>query len=86
MRKPPERLVAGLKCGEVLAALSDFVDGEIPSTMREKILAHLRGCKWCEKFGGRFSRIIDTLRRELARPEPLDHGVAARLRARLSKE
>jgi anti-sigma factor RsiW len=81
-----ERVVAGLRCGEVLAALSDFLDGELTAAKREQIVAHLRGCDWCEHFGGRFSEVIESLRRELRDPAPLSAAVAARLRARLEGE
>ena len=75
-----------MRCGAVLAALSDFLDGEMSVDAREKIVAHLRGCDWCEHFGGRFSEVIGALRRELRAPDALDAGIALRLRDRLSKE
>jgi DNA-directed RNA polymerase specialized sigma24 family protein len=37
-------------------------------------------------FGGQFSRVIESLRRELREPTPLRADVAARLRKRLAKE
>jgi hypothetical protein len=49
------------------------------------VVEHLRGCDWCEKFGGRFSEVIGSLRRELRDPMPLKRDVAARLRDRLAK-
>ena len=39
----------------------------------------------CERFGGRFSEVVGALRRELARAEPLDPAVEARLRSRLQE-
>jgi anti-sigma factor RsiW len=86
MSTPAERLVAGMRCSEVLAALSDFLDGELPAATRDQILAHLRDCNWCEHFGGRMSDLIASLRRELSEPAPLDASIARRLRDRLSKE
>ncbi len=86
MTTPAERNIAGLKCGDVLAVLSDFLDGELGAPQREQIIAHLRGCDWCEHFGGRFSEVIESLRRELRDPAPLRSDVAARLRNRLAKE
>jgi len=86
MSTQDERLVAGMRCSEVLAALSDFLDGDLPSARREQILAHLRGCDWCEHFGGRMSDLIASLRRELSEPAPLDASIARRLRDRLSRE
>jgi anti-sigma factor RsiW len=86
MVTPNERLVAGMKCGEVLALLSDFLDGDASPATRDQIIAHLRGCDWCATFGGRFSAVIESLRRELRDAAPLDADVTARLLARLTKE
>ena len=85
MNAPDERQIAGMTCGEVLAGLSDFLDGELAEARRRQVVAHLRGCDWCEKFGGRFTEVITALRRELREPEALDADVAARLRDRLAK-
>lgn len=84
MRTPSERVVAGLRCGEVLDALSDFVDGEAEAALRVRIEEHLRGCDWCERFGNRFSDLVAGMRREL-RDTPIDDRVASRLRDRLAK-
>jgi anti-sigma factor RsiW len=85
MSRPDERCVADLKCSEVLAVLSHFLDGELEVAKRQQVVEHLRGCDWCEKFGGRFSEVIGSLRRELRDPMPLKRDVAARLRDRLAK-
>lgn len=79
-----ERVVAGMTCGEVLAVLSDFLDDELDAAKRQHVAEHLRGCDWCERFGGRFSEIVGSLRRVLAEPAPLNAGIAARLRSRIA--
>lgn len=84
MSRPDERNVAGMMCGEVLAVLSEFLDGELDAARRGQVLAHLRGCDWCEKFGGRFAGVIASLRIGLREPEQLQPDVAARLRDRLT--
>lgn len=86
MSPPAERLVAGMTCGEVLAVLSDFLDGELSAAARENVLQHLRGCNWCEQFGGRFREVVESLRHELQDPEPLPAAVAARLRDVLGRK
>ncbi len=86
MKPHPERRVAGLMCRDVLALLSDFLDGELDPAKRQRVIEHLHGCNWCEHFGGQFSRVIESLRRELREPAPLRADVAARLRKRLAKE
>lgn len=77
------RLVAGLWCGDVLGDLSAYVDGELEPAVVERVEAHLRGCDWCEQFGGRFGGIVSGLRAGLAEAEPLEAGVAERLLRRL---
>ena len=86
MSPPAERLVAGMTCGQVLAVLSDFLDGDLDATTREHVLQHLRGCNWCEQFGGRFRDVVESLRRELQDPKPLPAAVAARLSDVLSRK
>ena len=80
------RVVAGIRCIEVLGLLSDYLDGEVSREDRERIEAHLRGCDQCERFGGQVSSIVKSLRITLRDPEPLDEGVAQRLQDRLKKE
>jgi len=77
-----ERVVAGLSCGEVLGALSDYLDDSLPAKERKRIEEHLRGCDLCERFGGRMAGLVRALRTTLAAP-PLDPDVEERLRGRL---
>jgi anti-sigma factor RsiW len=79
-------MVAGIRCIEVLERLSDYLDGDVTLDERTRIEAHLRGCDQCERFGGRMSSIVKTLRETLKEPEPLEDGVARRLQDRLKKE
>ena len=81
---PAERNVAGLRCSQVLERLSEYVDGELTAAEAERVEAHVRGCDWCERFGGDFSALIVELRRRLGAPEALDEGVRGRLRERLA--
>lgn len=80
-----ERTVGGLRCGEVLALLSEFVDRQLDADVRQRVLDHLAGCDWCERFGGEFADVIAAIRRELKEPAPLSAEVAARLREALDK-
>jgi anti-sigma factor RsiW len=75
-----ERVVGGLRCREVLAKLSDYLDGELPAAEVALMEAHVRGCDWCERFGGQFAGSIALLKRELGAPEPLETERALRLR------
>lgn len=78
-----DREVAGIRCGEVLAQLSDYVDGDLSAEARARIDAHLAGCDWCENFGGAFANVVAEIRRELRAPDPVDDAVRSRLRDRL---
>lgn len=70
-----ERNVAGMQCGEVLAELSDYLDGELAIERRNQVLAHLQGCDVCERFGGVFTLAIQSLR--TSEPKPSMEGVLA---------
>ena len=77
-------MVGGLSCSEVLADLSRLLDGELPEAEASLLKAHVSGCDVCELFGRRFDGILRELREGLREPEPLEAGVAARLRARVA--
>lgn len=86
MSKPDmDRTVAGVACRQVLAVLSDYVDGELASEEVRRVEAHLRGCDQCERFGGAFGRLVAGLRQELAAAGPMDPAVSDRLRSRLTE-
>ncbi|MCU0620115.1 MAG: zf-HC2 domain-containing protein [Gemmatimonadales bacterium] len=78
-----DREVAGVRCREVLAELSALVDGDLPEERVAQLSAHVRGCDWCERFGGRFGAVMTRFRAALAEAEPLPGDVGARLRARV---
>ncbi len=57
-----EREVAGLRCGEVLTELSDYLDGELSPERQAQVAAHLQDCDVCERFGSAFTIAIQSLR------------------------
>ena len=79
-----DREVAGIRCTEVLDDLPDYVSGALSRERKERVEAHLRGCDWCERFGGAYASTVETLRSRLTDPPPLDPDVRARLDRRLS--
>ncbi|MBK9519457.1 MAG: zf-HC2 domain-containing protein [Anaeromyxobacter sp.] len=81
-----EQVVAGLSCSEVLALLSDYLDGDLPAAARGQVEAHLRGCEGCTRFGGEFTTTVRALRAHLARATALPGGVRERLRLALDGE
>lgn len=82
-----DRIVAGVSCREVLAALSDMVDGTLPAERVEHLRAHVAECHVCEQFGARFQRAIQTLRESASSGlAPLSGPVSVRVRRRLAAE
>jgi anti-sigma factor RsiW len=75
-----------LRCGDVLADLSEYLDENLPDERRERIEAHLRGCDYCERFGREFSGAVKALRVQLGAATPIDPDVAVRLKERLRRE
>lgn len=82
---PGERDIAGLRCSDVLRALSDYIDGDLPDATVQRMAAHVADCHWCERFGARFSAAVTALRATLREAEPLPADVEARLRERLAE-
>jgi anti-sigma factor RsiW len=80
---PEQTLIAGVRCGDVLERLSDYVDDELPPDERSRVQAHLRGCDWCARFGGEFAAVVASLRDALRTEPGPDPAVGDRLAARL---
>lgn len=78
-----DREVAGIRCGEVLVVLSEYLDDAVTPELRARVDGHLRGCDWCEHFGGAFAETIRELRTRLGTPDPLDAELRRRLHGRL---
>ena len=79
-----DREIGGLTCRDVLAHLSDYVDGELDSATIARVHEHLRGCDQCTRFGGQLGAVLTELRARLTTPVPLDAARAQRLRDRLA--
>jgi anti-sigma factor RsiW len=56
----PQRLIAGLWCVDVRDP--DLVDGTLPTDEEAAVRAHVAGCSWCERFGGRYGALVGQLR------------------------
>lgn len=67
MAEPRE--VGGVTCFQVLAQLSDYVDGALDAEARAKVEAHLAGCDACSAFGGEFQAVLGAARRVLGERE-----------------
>jgi anti-sigma factor RsiW len=64
-----DTIVAGVRCRDVLADLSGFVDGELPIGRIAELQAHLAACDRCTRFGGDVTRLLHALRDGLREPE-----------------
>lgn len=78
-----DRDVAGIRCSAVLDRLPDYLEDELSPADRAQVEAHLRGCSWCESFGGAYASLVATLREQLATAEAPDADTQRRLRERL---
>ena len=78
-----ERVVAGLRCSEVIACLSDYVDGELSDDELKHVRAHVSACDLCERFGGEFASLVRAMRGVTA--HELDADAAERLATVLRK-
>lgn len=59
-----EARVGGLLCSEVLAVLSDYIDGQLDEETRKMVEAHVAVCGVCERFGGSVGASVAALRRQ----------------------
>ncbi len=65
-----DHLVAGVRCREVLADLSDFLDGVLSEARVATIRAHLEGCSVCARFGADVGSVLTALREGQAKVTP----------------
>lgn len=86
IRPRDEKVIAGLSCGDVLALLSDYLDGDLAGGARAQVEDHLRGCEGCARFGGEFKVTVQALRAHLRRAPAVPPGVLDRLRVALDEE
>jgi RNA polymerase sigma-70 factor, ECF subfamily len=76
-----ERLIAGLHCGEVLAELTEHLEGRLSRVQSLQMEEHLSGCDGCRRLGDEILGVVHALR-EMPE-EPLAHEVEERLQAQL---
>jgi predicted anti-sigma-YlaC factor YlaD len=50
--------VGGLWCNDVLAGLSEYLDGELSPEMIVKVERHLQGCENCQRFGADMAALL----------------------------
>jgi anti-sigma factor (TIGR02949 family) len=79
-----DKQVGSLWCTDVLAVLSDYLDGELDARARADVEQHLAGCEECTRFGGEFGAVVRAVRSRLGVAD-VPAEVAARLDAALAK-
>jgi RNA polymerase sigma factor (sigma-70 family) len=57
-----ERVAAGLHCGEVLADLTEHLDGRLSRDRAQRIDEHLEECAGCRRFEGAVTAVVRALR------------------------
>lgn len=72
---------AGLWCHEVLAGLTEYVEGGLDAETRRKVEAHVQQCHRCERFGGAFAAAIRGIRNHASKHPSSE--ILERLQSRL---
>lgn len=75
-----DTIVAGVRCRDVLAELSDYLDGTLTPARVTELQAHLAGCENCARFGGHIARTLATLREV---PAPAERDLAGSVLTRI---
>ena len=57
-----DTVVAGVRCREVLGALSDYLDGDLLPVRVAQLQAHLAECDRCTRFGADVAAVLTGLR------------------------
>ncbi len=76
-----DRVIAGLHCGEVLADLTEHLDGRLAGERAQQVDEHLAGCAPCRHVVGDLAAAVRAVRQ--TPDEPLAAEVEARLLAAL---
>lgn len=78
-----DREVSGMRCSDVIAVLSDYLDGDLSRTDHARVESHVQACTVCARFGGHFASTIEHLRAQLGAPPAVDPEQVAALQRRL---
>ncbi len=70
-------------CEEILAVLSEYIDGELSEELCEAIQAHNGNCPPCQAFVETYTKTIELIRTQPA--EPLPPAVKDELSAALKR-
>jgi RNA polymerase sigma factor (sigma-70 family) len=78
-----ERVAAGLHCGEVLADLTEHLDGRLSRDRAERIDEHLEECAGCRRFESAVTAVVRALRQlpDEALPPEVEESLLDALRS-----
>ena len=78
-----EQVVAGLHCGEVLADLTEHLDGRLSRDRAQRVDEHLEDCLGCRLFESAVTAVVRALRQlpDEALPPEVEEGLIDALRA-----
>lgn len=77
-----ETIVGGIRCRDVLAELSDYLDGALAPRRVAELQGHLAGCPNCARFGGHIARTLTMLQAACTAPAgDVAERVMAKIRA-----
>ncbi len=83
---PNQRFKGDLWCFDVLAKLSDYVDGDLRDSECQQLRDHLAGCSYCEDFGAEFQSMLGALREGLSTPAPPSESLKERVLATIASD
>jgi len=70
--------MSGEQCKEMFARLSEYIDGELPEDLCERIEGHMEGCAPCKDFLASLERTVQLIGNSKAPPMPEDVRRAVR--------
>lgn len=73
-----------LECEEVVARLWPHLDGALPESERERVIAHLEGCAGCTSHYEFARAFLEAVRRTADAPEEFS-GLRERVRAAIGE-
>lgn len=79
-----ENDAGGIRCSEVLALLSDYLEGELADADRDRITAHVAECRKCARFGEGFASLVGSLGK-LAGGGPVDPATSEAVKRALAR-
>ena len=73
-----------IECGDIEALFGDFVEDDLPATLRARVDRHIKGCADCRQFQKEYCDVIQLARELGEEVTPAPVGVQNRLREALN--